>query len=575
MFLLLLFSMNSSAQLITIKQAEAYGNELVRFGFMTAKGKKVLIEEINKGNIEVEHASTVKSVSYTSAELSKETVLQFCLAALITERTSRLSNKGIKIENKISPKEPLDDSSSRTFSLMDALGARENYKGCITRETSVFGSTRIKTLGSVMKSGLIDERIFNECRNALAAKQIQDEVDLLQYMLYRSTYYRFYDFNRREQESYIDELVKHGILTEEKKVILIQSYKEWELKTVPEILTHSSRYMLVDFQAYEPAPKQTYPVIFEAVKKLLPGFQYSDLDVQTVESTETDLIRQDLHISFTVNGFGYIHRFFHNYKKQNPDPQNPDPEPQRVDQDFHKGINKWLMDIESPYRLYTIMIPDDDENVYRIATVGLLLLKKGEDSLFSGNSYAISREIFDGRLSQQNLARLLTDLDRNSFFSHLTPSEIENAKKKIASSEINSIEDVLGLFPRTVVIFDWETGNLENPYEQLTNEFMYASRGAFKITDITDEFKKGWQRARRVKYGFTMNGKRYEKMLQFEDDWLDPGFLELLETALAEQKVDGSIYYCVDGGQVAGYIFLTATQYQFTKEAFPDLLKDE
>lgn len=573
--LVILLSTNIHAQLLTVEQAEHYSNELIKNDFLTSKGKDILLQQIEKGEIEVEHPSTVKSISYTSKELSRETIIQFCYSALVTERMSRLTKKRMTTDDSIFPKEPLNDSLGRTYDFTAGIGGKQEFIHCISPKTSVIGYTRLKTLNTFRNSGLIDEKIFNDCQAALNSKHLRDEIDLLEYMLARSIYYRYYDFNKREQLEYITSLVMHEILSEEGKNTLLNSYKHFQLKTIPEILLQSTRYVLVDLHAYEPNPATTYPIIFKAVQKLLPEFTYSNLTIQIEEEKETDLIRQDIKLSFNVDTIRYTHSFFHNYRKQNPSADDPYMEPSRVDDNFHKGINKWLTDIESPFRLYTINILDDDERYYGHRSVGLLLLKQGEDSLITKEVYLISRESFDERLSRKNIRKLLTELNRNDFFSHLTPADILSAEEKINSEEINGIEDVFFCFPKTLVIFDWETANLENPYEQITKEFMAASRGSFVVSNITDEFKKGWKKAKRVKYGFTMNGKRYEKMLNFNDDWLDPEFLELLKTALVDNNVNGQIYNCVDNGQESGYIFLTAGQYKFIQETYPDMLKGD
>jgi hypothetical protein len=445
--------------------------------------------------------------------------------------------------------------------------------GSITAQTSTLGYTRMKTLSTFLRSGLIDEKIFNDCQAAFRAKQLRDEVELLRFMVKRSTYYRYYDADKKDQESYILSLVQHGILTEQGMQNLLQSYKEYELKKLPDILKESERYCLVDLHAYNPDPKLTYPVIFESVKKLFPEFHFSNLSIQVVEHKEVDLIRQDVKLSFMMDTVRYSHLFFHDYRKQKPTPDNPDDEPSRVDQDFHKAINKWLTDIASPFRLYTVNILDEDEGAYGGRSVGLLKLKEGEDSLITTGVYAISRESFDQGLSRKKIEKMLSDLSQNGLFNHLTHAQIDSAKEQIASNELNTIKDVLLQFPRTIVAFDWESGNLNDPYKQLTREFMAASRGAFKVTNITDEFKKGWKKAKKVKYGFTMNGKRYEKMLIFEGDWLDPDFLQLLRSALSENKINGHIYDFINDGQAGGYIFLTPVQYKFIQNAYPELLR--
>ncbi|MCB0610193.1 MAG: hypothetical protein KDD12_20895, partial [Lewinella sp.] len=75
----------------------------------------------------------------------------------------------------------------------------------------------------------------------------------------------------------------------------------------------------------------------------------------------------------------------------------------------------------------------------------------------------------------------------------------------------------------------------------------------------------------KIEYGFEFNGKIYHRDLTAQSDWLDPQFMELIDIALKENKVDGAIYYCMDDGQAAGFIFLNEKQYAYLKAHQPAL----
>lgn len=570
-FLTLLFSMSSIAQGISSADAKRYAELLYQNDILTKEGKDLLLKKIEERSIEVEYSSGVKPVIHTSSKLYKATILQFCGYAFSAAFAARIS-QGSKIEDEIKNKEPLIRTRWTMYPGLGG-GARE-YSNSLSNNRSTIGFTRTKTLNDLHAIGLISDTIYNECSHVLKDQLVFDETELLDYMVQRSTHYTFYALNKKEQEEYIEGLTRIGILSSAGRDSLIQSYKPYELKTIPEILRYSSRYLLVDLLSYEPDPSITYPVIFEAIKKLLPGFHYTDLKSKILEQKETDLIRQDIQLSFTVDGSNYTHRFFHNYRREKPAEHDPELPLPRVDQDFQKGVNKWLTDIASPFRLYTFNIPDRDEGAYGSRRVGLIILKQGEAEAVTANVYQLSQESFDTRLSKANINKLLKSFEEEGFFIHLYQKEIDSAKEKIASSGIGSLEELLMQFPKTIVFFDWESGNLENPYEELTRKFADASRGAFTPTSIVDEYRKGWEKAKEIKYGFTFNGHRYETALKFETDWLDPAFMELIEKAMKENKVDGRIYYCVDDGQASGYIFLSSKQYEFMKSAYPDLLKD-
>lgn len=575
LFLLLAFLFNSKflmAQEITLAEAREFADKLVAKKILTPKGKEVLLKLIAENKIEVEHRSTVKQISYTSDELSKETILQFCVNAFLSAQAYRLFRGDGSAERKIVAEDSIH--GGRTFYSSSFFGAnlRADY---INSKRSTLGLTRTRTLKDFKEIGLINDRVYTDCKKYLEDGIIQDEPQLAGFMINRSTYYRFYDFNKKEQEEYIEMLVEMGILDKESQKNLLNSYGELELKTIPEMLQFSKRYVLIDLSSYEPKPGIIYPFVFEKIKDLIPGFDYSDIKVALQEKKESDLIRQDIKLSFTVDGLAYHHIFFHDYWREVYDSIHPEIPPSKIDQDFHKGINKWLTDKESPYRLYTVNIPNKSETPYGGEKMGLLLLKENEAEKVSADVYLLSRETFDSQLSRKNIDKLINEYSVQGLFSHLSKEDIDSARQKIASTGIGSLEELLLQFPKTIVLFDWETGNLENPYEDLTKQFVQASRGAIQVSNIVDEYKKGWKKAAKVKYGFTVNNKRYEAMIPFNGDWLAPEFLELFKKGLKENNVDGDIYYCLDNGQESGYIFLSSKQHEFIQKNYPALLKGD
>ena len=106
------------------------------------------------------------------------------------------------------------------------------------------------------------------------------------------------------------------------------------------------------------------------------------------------MIRQELQLGFIIEGKQYVHSFYHNYRKEHYGPNDEKlPEP-KVDENFHKGINQWLANTGSGYRLYTIRYFNEESNQYHNDKIGLLLLKEGEALLVSDQRYLISEEQF-------------------------------------------------------------------------------------------------------------------------------------------------------------------------------------
>jgi hypothetical protein len=224
------------------------------------------------------------------------------------------------------------------------------------------------------------------------------------------------------------------------------------------------------------------------------------------------------------------------------------------------------------------MLLHDKGNMLQAKEVGLILLKQGEAEIISQNPNVLHQETYDDRLSYQNIERMISDFTDHGLFSHLNQAQLDSARQRVFDSDINSIEDVLSCFPKTIVAFDWESINLENPYEELTRNFADAGLGIFTIGGIEDRYKDGWTKTKKkvnkIKYAFTMNDKHYSTMLEFHGDWLDPEFMKLLERAMKETNADCDIYRCIDNGQEAGYLILSTPQYNYVRENYPDLIKE-
>lgn len=567
LFVLTIIPLFMDAQQITLAEAEAYAEQLVSKEILNTKGKEALLKIVRNKDRRTENIMGDNGY-YTVSVLSKETILWFCRRAFFESRIHRLINQ-TGVEDKIIA----EDSLIPRWTAYPPPG--HESEDFIHPQRSTIGYTRTRTLENFKELGLISELVYEEGKKGLSDTSIDDEVGLTGVLFERSLYYSSYDTELKKQQQYISKLTDNGLLTKEKKDELLQSYKPYELKSISRILSYSVRYRFVDLTHLEANPRVTYPVIFQAIAELIPDFTYKNLTFDIEEQKDKTMVRQELIIGFAINGQVYRHAFFYDYVKIEPDSANPETPPARVSRNFHKGINKWLADIASPYRLYTVNIPGKDEGVYGESKVGLLLLKKGENELVSKDMYVLSDETFDSRLSQVNINKMIQELIGEGFFAHLSKKEMDRAKDVIFRSDIASPVDVFMCIPHTVVVFDWETGNLQNPYEDLTRRFEKASRGAFTLTNVIDEFEKGRDSADKVKYSFTLKGKKYETMLEFNSDWLDPKFMELLSRALEENKVDGAIHYCIDNGQEGGHIFLTAKQHAFVKKNYPDLIKDE
>jgi hypothetical protein len=152
-------------------------------------------------------------------------------------------------------------------------------------------------------------------------------------------------------------------------------------------------------------------------------------------------------------------------------------------------------------------------------------------------------------LQKNNIQSVINDLSNIGLFEHLNEEELTAAKECLDSKLVGSFSELLCCYPKTLVVFDWETGNLENPYEELTKKLSLASRGSFTPAHIQDGFSKGFSGKRKnIPYNFVFKDKKYEAMLEFDGDWLDYSFFEMIQQALEENNVAGKFYHTYSDG---------------------------
>ena len=131
---------------------------------------------------------------------------------------------------------------------------------------------RTRTLNDIYAIGLIDEKIYEEAKKQLRWELVSNEYELFRFLTSRSVYYHYYDFNKTEQEKYINRLADAGIIKKEIIPAILNEYKDYKLLTIPQILEYSYRYTMADLTRVDNNPTLTYPIIFEKIKTILPGF---------------------------------------------------------------------------------------------------------------------------------------------------------------------------------------------------------------------------------------------------------------------------------------------------------------
>jgi hypothetical protein len=317
-----------------------------------------------------------------------------------------------KIEKKIKPEDHYVD---RSFSSMD-FPLFSNYSAMVPATRSTYGFTRTRTLEELKEIGLVDDRVYQEAKAKLQDVSLTTEFELMLFLAERTQFYEQYYHNKQEQLEYADRLADAGIPTWDGVEKLRSAYSEWELKEIHEILAISPRATIVDLSKYDADPQQIYGHMFKVIQQLIPTFEYTDLSINVVEEQESEeLVTQYVMISFIANGMAYHHQFFQDMRRVDGEALPYPTEPTKISVEFHKGVNKYLADVESEYRLYTINIPERNEmsmggynaenynlaNIYGQDKIGLILLKNGEAELVSSDPYLLSDETYETRFTKK------------------------------------------------------------------------------------------------------------------------------------------------------------------------------
>jgi len=484
--------------------------------------------------------------------------------------------KGPKIEEKIEYEENaiIPDDIGYTIAPFSIGTLPVNEYGFIHEKCSVLGKTFFTTFSKLKEIGLIDQKIHDEIVKVVSKLNIPIETYAMNYATSRAIFYEDYEEEKVEEYEFIKNLHKYNLISDKNLKILLKEEKEQRLRSKYELIKYCENAKVFDINNYSIDASQGYQEIFEEIKTLLPDTKIKNFKAEIITGIEEwggDLLEENLSISFDVNGNTYSCQSFYDFKKINPETNETLEQDTilRISDDFHKGINKYLADKNSDYRLY-FSEKDEIGQVYD-NEFSVILMTEKQAAAWGEHTYdLLSRENHSNEFNTKNIQKFIAACDSLGLFSHLSQEEIDKAHKCIEELQNRDYQSVLYCFPKTIVAFDWETGNLENPYEELTLAFGEASRGAFTPTNIIDTFEDSWKKETTL-YSFEFKGKTYQEELPMKTDWLDYGFMKLMEKAMEEHHVAGEFRYCGYNGS----IFLSDAQHEYLKKNYPTLFPED
>lgn len=419
---------------------------------------------------------------------------------------------------------------------------------------------RLKSIAQQLKeSGAISDRVYRKVQRKIGTTF---QIDFQIYSFVGDWMAGDDALEPEKIQPFLDDLQRLGLITKENRAKLSNDLNTAEAEDKYAIAHYLENTKVFNLRDYSRDPKVYFPQIHQEVAQLLKKVGAIDLSAARFK---VDLLSKDLGyytetnalISTEVEGRKYELTSFYA-------PSIPQGSFLGMieSEKFVQIFNKILRDQKSPYRVYTLGYLTDEYGATGVdySRFAVLVLTEEQAKQLQRWSYsylAIRLEDHSSTFKSDRIQAILDRLEAIGLLSHLTPQQKAKGKQKIAQQYINSSYELLSAFDNLMISFDWETGNLEDPYRSLTERFAAASRGAFNPSRISDEFDLGKGVAGLF---FFVNGIRYGSKLKFNGDWLDPEFITLIDRAVAETVSDGKFYELYDGSGVEGYLFLTNQQ---------------
>lgn len=434
-------------------------------------------------------------------------------------------------------------------------GSPVNIGFAVDDLTHEMRSELLKLLNQLRNSDVVSQRVYEKLQADIAAGRIKLDIQLFQHAATQMQIDEM--FQLEVQQPYVNSLYSTGIFSTEGYTRLLQDLKSGNIQDGIEFLKYSDRAIIFNLRDYSLDPYDYFPKIHATVAQMLNNtgvvnISFEDFALELVKDTEynDDKIYKAI-ASVRVNGKLYQQSSFYAVTENKEDFIG------RIEsEEFINLFNKILRDRGSEYRLYNIQAFSYDlgSPALEHSRFGVIALTENQAKVYFEQE-DLRQET---QLTTDRVEEILSLFQKIGLFSHLTQQQINSSRQKIIKSYITDPHELLQAFDNLVVSVEWESGDTDNPYQELTYELAAVSRGMFTPSDISNEFD--WQN-QTAGQSFTLNGKRYSTKLEFNDDFLDPEFFTFIQQVVEQTVPDGRFYpLYADAYDIAGYIFLTNEQ---------------
>ena len=594
-----------NAQFLSKPEAVQVVNQLYELEVLSEEGQRLFTEWINTKDLRAHPASYFSDYGEPVEGVAKSKLLQLLAATFSGEYLYRTGTRKYldlyyelqerQPEIPITPKQQdslkiqldifletfegkaIEDAIPGTFSKNTFINSwsiqwhnpyLESHPGygLVHERRSVTGKTGLQTIQDLLSVGLVSEQTAALIIPSSLEDQSPIEAEILTFLVSRMQMEEEVAFSQSTRMPFLESLRDLNILPAEQVLALAETKVDNLYTAKFEIIPYCRNARHFSITDYDLDPRIGFQQLFKDIQIIVPQLEYNSLAVEIFTTEMYGSPWQKCRISFSSSGQDYVNEFeYGTLSEHNPFPN--DFHHNILYNQFYQGVNKLLKDLAAEQRLYFC------SSNYALShnqpqKFALILLNEEQAKAWGPQFFTF--ENHDNSFNNQNIQALVDSYRTLRLFEHLSEEEIQLGLDQLAANNINSYPEILMCFPKTVVHFDWETGNFENPYEALTLELAAISRGSFKPLEIVDGFHWDYERST-VPYQFKLGEKTYQRDLAFRGDWLDPDFMKLIEEALIEQKIDGRFYWVYDNGQEGGYTFLTAEQHAYLEERQPEL----
>ena len=415
------------------------------------------------------------------------------------------------------------------------------------------------------ESGAISDSVFNHLQRQISNKEIHVEWELLRSAV---ALMEVSDSLQPAQvKPQLDELKTAGVLSEVNYHRLLQDLSSESIENSFDLLRYMEHALIFNLRDYSTDPLDYLPKIHQAIAQKLAAdgianIQLENLTVKLVPDKEQYSDRVTFYkalVSANVNDRRYQQASF--YAPITEGVGKHDVFIGRIEPDtFIHLFNKILRDQKSSYRLYSIEptlegVRSSDHSRFAV----IALTEQQANDLMPKQLLGIGWQKHDTALTSDRTKQIMALMQKIGLLSHLTKEQIAAGHQQVVQSYVTRPYEIFAAFDDVLIQFDFESGNIDNPYQALTERFAAASRGAFNPTQVSNEFDLDRKAAG---ISFVVKGKRYSKKLEFNGDWLDPEFFSFIEKVVKETVSDGRFYSLSDGNEFVGYLFLRNNQKQ-------------